>query len=496
MTGIDKNFVDKYIQFKTNNGKKIGDDNTLSEKELNILKEMAKDGDIDPKSAQRLKEFIINNTNDSTINEDDRKLLLTLGSSANDKTKLNNFITALGSDKTSASNHKKSNEDPTNSTISDLLEKGFTEKLGSEERYRTKHDIISTFRDAYAEPLNFISDILFMTQGVKKPEVFDINTTKEASQSFLQKGISMLEDYLLGAAEKNSCISMALEEISTKIGFKINDIPERKLSQNFLKEATGREWDGINISEQNKKGNIESLLNSHKDKALIVVGTHTFVFKGFKDGKIQVTDPSDGNKTRLINKDNPAAVVYVIGKGDGAAGNNGGTNAVLNKQSIIKPFDKMDNIKNLNSSDREDSTGESWNIRKVLSGMGNSTFLNKISDFSNQFNQVKNDSNKSNDVINNFKNFLSKEMKIELDPQEIKAMIERLTSKIGVEPNQTSVLDEISKNVSNSNNKEQKNNYSFGIQYSDVNLKDYFTNTKPIDMLRVFKEMIEGKEGC
>lgn len=495
MTGIDKNFVDKYIQFKTNKGKTLSDDNALSEKELNILKEMAKSGNIDPESAQKLKELIINNKNDFTINEDDRKLLLTLGASVDNRGKLNNFISALGTDKTKTSSHKSSEQDPTNSTISDLLEKGFTEKLGSENRYREENSILSALRDVYAEPINFISDVLFMTQGIKKPDVLDVNTTEQASESYLQKGISMLQDYLLGSAEKNGCIKTALEGISTKAGFSVKDMPERKLSQKFLKEATGKEWDGINIAEQNKKGNLENLLNPHKDKALVVVGTHTFVFKGFKDGKLEVTDPSDDNKIRFINKDNPAAVVYVLGKGDGTINDKDGTNAVLDKKSIIKPFDKMDSIKTLNSADRADKTSESWNIRKVLSGMSNIKFLDKISDFAEQFNKVKENTDKANSVVNSLKRFLMNEMKVELDSQEIKAMIDRLTSKIGNDKEQTTVLDEIRKNVS-SGNSEQKNNYSFGIQYSDVNLKDYFTNTSPSDMLRVLKEMIEGKEGC
>lgn len=495
MTGIDKNFVEKYIQFKTNKGNNISDDNTLSQKELNILKEMAQSGNIDTESAKKLKDLIINNRNDFTINEDDRKLLLTLGSSVDNRGKLNNFISALGSDKTKTSNHKISEQDPTNSTIADLLEKGFTEKLSSETRYREENSVLSALRDAYAEPINFVADVLFMTQGVKKPEVFDVNTTEEASESYLQKGISMLQDFLLSSAEKNSCISSALKEISSKAGFSVKDMPERKLSQKFLKEATGKDWDGINIAEQNKKGNLEKLLTPNKDKALIVVGTHTFVFKGFKDGKLQVTDPSDNNKIRLINKDNPAAVVYVLGKGDGTINDKDGTNAVLDKKSIIKTFDKIDSIKTLNSTDRDDKTGESWNIRKVLSGMANIKFLDKISSFADEFNKVKDNPDKGNIIVNSLKKFLTNEMKVELDSQEIKAMIERLTSKIGNDKEQTTVLDEIRKNVS-SGNSEQKSNYSFGIQYSDVNLKDYFTNTSPTDMLRVLKEMIEGKEGC
>lgn len=493
MSGIDNNFVNKYIEFKTNDNKGLGADNTLSEAELNTLKRMAKGGNIDPKAAERLRNFIINNTSDSTISEDDRKLLLTLGAAIDNASQLKDLKLALGKDKVSTNAPKSANIDPSSSTISDLLDRGFSEKLGSESKYRSEHEIKSALRDKLSNAANMVMDALFMSHGMSKPEALRVESTVEASRSLLQEGISMLDDFLLSSGEKVSCISSALNDISEKAGFNVKDIPERKLSQNFLKQATGKDWDGINIAQQNKNGKLEELLNPNKDKALVVVGTHTFVFKGFKDGKLEVTDPSDANKTRYINKDNPAAVVYVLGKGDGADGKPGGTNAVLDKSKVIKPYNQIDGIKNLSSADRADNTGESWNIRKVLSGLGDIKFLNKVQSFAEQYNKSSPQGKEA--IIKKLQEFLSKEMGVSLDTQELRAMIQRLTVPVTVDGKTTTVLEQIKSTVLNGSS-EQKNNYTFGIQYSDINLKDYFTNTSPEDMLRVLKCMIEGKEGC
>lgn len=139
----------------------------------------------------------------------------------------------------------------------------------------------------------------------------------------------------------------------------------------------------------------------------------------------------------------------------------------------------------VNSLDRQDKSGESFNIRKLLvlvGDKGQTSVSRKI------FEAIEKKDLQS--LVN-----LLTENGISLQPQEAKAFISMMNSKVrGENGQQTSMLDSL-KNLSNRSASEQAK-YLNGVEYSDISLKDYFTKTNPQTIFNTFQDMIHGRDGC
>lgn len=102
MSGIDNNFVNKYIQFKRDG---------LSQEELQTLKRDAASGPIDTNAAKALTREIIR---DGQVDQFEQQVLQTIGQSANDSSQVQRYVSAI---------------DPTNSQIASLIRTGFQNRV-------------------------------------------------------------------------------------------------------------------------------------------------------------------------------------------------------------------------------------------------------------------------------------------------------------------------------------------------------------------------------
>lgn len=462
MDGLNNNFINKYKEFIGNEKNSVSG-NKLSPDEIQKLEQMVSSGQIDPAAAAKLKEEIIKDG----ISPEERKLLLAIGHSITDSTKLNQFKQALDSD-------------PVNGQIANLINTGFETRKSEIARESAGSPIESFFRN-----LGDKTGVTAAYNATYGRIYGTVNTSEQEAAEETRTLISANAPVFNNSVEDVDCIKDSLSAIAARNPgiFKLGDVPTRAVSQVFLMQATNKIWDGINIKESNDLGHLKNVLNKDQEgKALIVVGAHTFVFEGFDDeGKLKVTDPSDGNKPRTIDKDNPAASAFVLGYGDGIetrALNKGSDTS--NLQEMVKPYKDI-NAK-MNSADKDNE--ESLNIRKLLSLMGDSTQKTA-------FNDIKKLVNSGN--VAGLKNYLSNKG-IKLDSDELANMIVKMKAPIIVNGQTTNMLNQL-ENLQNSPAND-KTRYQFGIQYSDVNLKDFFTRTSAGAMNEVFQDMIAGRDGC
>jgi hypothetical protein len=460
MTGLDGNFINKYKEFtkpESDGGK------GLSENELVKLEKMVSSGQIDPTAAKALREEIIK----GGISGTEKQLLLAIGHAlGTDETKLNKFKEALDSD-------------PVNGQVSNLIDRGFQERKNENKREANSSPVETFFREVSdASGLTTLSKAYSAYSGVD----VSINTPSEEADQETRQLVSGNAPIFRNSVEDVDCIKDSLTAIADRNPgiFKLGEVPTKAVSQVYLQQVTGQVWDGINVKQSGD--NLKDLLKDQAGKALIVVGAHTFVFEGFdKDNNLKVTDPSDGNKARTIDKNNPAASAFVLGYGDG------GTTKALNKGTVtqnlkdmVQPYNKIN--ASMNSADKNND--ESLNIRKVLSLMGDPGQKES-------FAAVKNFIHKGD--VNGLKDFLSKKG-IKLDTDEVENMITKMREPFIVNGKKTSMIDQLENLQKASEN--DKTHYQFGIQYSDVNLKDFFTRTSCLSMYEVFQDMIAGRDGC
>lgn len=460
MGGIDSGFTNKYLQLK-NNG--------LSNEDLHQLKKdiVYNDKGNSLKEVNKLKNEILK---DGKIDDDEAKLLVTVGFSLDEST---------------ANEVKQHLSSPTNKYITELFDMG--KKAGKEavETYSTNHNIKAGIRDNVDSIAKGIDSFL----GTSVSSVVD--NAEEAVKVNNQGVVKKLDDTLKklqDSAQKNDCVKDSLSEV----GFKNVNVKSERVTEKFLKEATGKNWDAIELRNYNTDAS-KNLLKGEEGKALVVVGAHTYVFKGFDDkGNLRVTDPSSKNqdgksKSLVIAKDNPGMTVFVQGKGDGKT-----TGDVRFMDKTAKTYDNFvkfyTNDKNttINYSDKTDKTGESFEVRKLLLLIGdpsNKATANKIFDAIG-----KND-------LNGLKLALSSK-KIKIDDQELKAFMTVMNTPMKTEHGK-SMLDEMKWLNDNAGQwTTSKTRYNVGIAYSDVNLADYFTKTKPEDVYKNFQDILEGKQGC
>lgn len=393
-------------------------------------------------------------------------------------------ITMVGfyTDESNKSDVKKHFTQPNDSRISDLFERGF--ELGDKAVKKYEKD--------------FEYRALARNIGSKISGGMINSASKEVKENNkgVMKNLDKTLDSLKTSCERTDCVRVTLQRIT---GVDIGTNKSQEVTETYLNKVTGVKdknksgWDAINASSYNKDGKnstlqrllapYEATLNSrgfnNDGKALVVVGAHTYQFCGFnKDGDMIVKDPSDNNKAKVIGKDNPSVTVYVQ-KVNGKGGDDGATGRI-SPDSTAKGFNEFNRAGVSLSSDRMDGSGESKQIRKLLVLIGD-----KDQNTKPLFDAIKSGNLSEVQKILKSKN-------INLSDQEVKAFISVMNTTL---PNGSSMIKEMEK-LRNEGTKSDRCKYLNGIEYSDVNLKDFFTKTPPTAVFDIFQDMVEGKDGC
>ncbi|GIW23045.1 MAG: hypothetical protein KatS3mg068_2052 [Candidatus Sericytochromatia bacterium] len=320
-----------------------------------------------------------------------------------------------------------------------------------------------------------------------------------------------------------NCLRNALEQIARNSNLKFNNLPNEAflVNTNLLNSWTGKKWDEISLSEYKDKTKLNNLFDNNvieKGKALLVDGSHTYVFDSYdkKTGKIIATDPSDRNRKVTFDVKNEVLSVFVMGKGD--------SNFTPNPKDYksVRTFEAMKKEPPKNDSDKK--SPESFEMRKLFAFMADPQKAEKFDEFKQKINNVVN-SNYSQQSINELKSFLNSQG-INLDNRELASMAKILTTRtikpkeIFVDYNEKppksikvssplEMFDWINDRKATDKGKKPEERtmtinqlrYMKGIQYSNVDLTNYFSEArdakeKAIDMIDVFKKIMEGKVGC
>lgn len=478
MCGISNQFIRDYKSLK-------GNDNKLNAQDLKQLSNLIINSAGSSASIKDLQKEIMA---DGRLDDEEKKLLLTIGFSV---------------DAESLQTIKSNLMPPSDEAISNLLNKGFSERSQAIKTYEKENPNITKARDSLTDAGNtVIRGIKFITpdwarkganwvmgRDNSKSEVkfFDTaqasiyNDAKTMNRFFNEENLRVLS-----ASERTDCVDNALRSVGV-ITNKQN-LGSVEINEGSLKKMTGKDWDAVNVAHyKNNPNQMKSLLNGQEGKAILTVGAHTFVFQGFDtQGNLKVTDPSERNIPRLINKDNPSATVF-IQKENGKGGDGAKSNKASNEAAAVgfNTFKANNNDSKINSADRADRSGESFNIRKLLvlvGDKGQASVSRKI------FEAIeKNDLQTLVDTLTS--------NGISLQPQEAKAFINMMKTKVKSEDGkQTNMLDAL-KNLGNQSASAQAK-YLNGVEYSDISLKDYFTKTNPQTIFNTFQDMIHGRDGC
>lgn len=466
MSEIGSNFVNQYVKLK--------DEAQKNNKELtnDQLKDLVK-GAVntlgnDPKALDSLKNEIFK---DGRIDDTESKLL---------------FMIGFASDSSDTKGYEKIKSHlmpPNDSRVSELMDKGFEQGKTAVNKYREWSGVKSTARDI----LNTVTfgNVESADQVVKN------KNTKVVKE--LDDSLKSLET----SSQKTNCVKNALDVILGK-GSKFGDQGE-VVSEKTLNEATGVQdkdksqngWDAIAPAKKSTE-ELKELLKNYsgdnlKGNALVIVGAHAYVLKSIDtDGNMKVIDPSDKNQERTIQKNNPSATVYV--QKSNSIGGDGAVSSRIATDSNGLTLEQFKNSKISNSSDTSDKTGESLNIRKLLVLVGDKS--QKPEDRQALYDAIKNKN------ISGLQKILEKQG-IKIDMQELKAFMSIMNTSVkGADGKSTSMIKELEKLTSNQSTNHDRGNYSNGVVYSDISLKDYFTKTSPQTIYNTFQDMINGRDGC
>lgn len=334
---------------------------------------------------------------------------------------------------------------------------------------------------------NFLKDISLPDTIEKQLSDSAKVVSSKMSEHFIGNKIENIKnDYVKKEADMVTCVTDALKEI----GFK--DVKKEgviNIEEGLLNRMTGVKWDAIEVSAKSSK-DLGNLLKGQEGKALVSDGGHAYVFhKMADDGSLLVKDATI-NAFKTINKNNVAATVYVQGNGDGNL--TGKARADKN----VHLFSTVNSLSNVNTVDKNNDgkLNESWQIRKLFVMMSDPTQLSTVKEMANHV--------KNND-IKSLTNLLNKNG-IKIDDREVRAMRTIMNSNI-VDKNGTvtTMMDKFVKfnSKSNGNLNMEQTNYLKAVQYSNVDLSNYFSSAsksaeRAKNMNKVFEEMIKGGEGC
>lgn len=445
-------------------------DNNLDKQELKDIIEYVKNNKL---SESEIKEIVSEIYKDKVVDNDEKKFLLALG-----------YGSCYGNDSNAVNLVAKTEKDfsPNNTAVSELFEKGF----GKAKAQNSPGAVVVGENNN-----NFEANPDYKKTHEEK---IDLAAEQFANNTAL----------FTDASQKTNCIKNVFESVNIiKPGDDKTEIPE-KITTKSLEKITGEKWKEMNFNDLDKLKESANDKDQRKDfkDAVAVIGNHTYKVVGLEaGGKIHLEDPSEkdkdgSNKEMTISLDDlgPSFKIFTKSKTD----DNNTSEKMDVKKTIDKDFNKATEPKTF--SDKQDKTGESFEIRKLLSLLGNPNdkeSFEKIARFVND-NDVK-----------GLQNFL-KENNINLDESELQAFITKMTTKL---ENGSTMIEEMKKlndktKVSEGTGinlnalgtgkswTDSKKNYQVAVQFSEISLKDFFTTTSAEDLYKSFQLMQQGKEGC
>jgi hypothetical protein len=314
---------------------------------------------------------------------------------------------------------------------------------------------------------------------------------------------SITNNYDKKAAAGVNCVPETLKHI----GFETDIKGGFKTNTENLKSITGKDWSASNV-KNTKTEDLINKLKGQENKALVTDGAHAYVFKGIDSntGNIKVFDAIE-NKNKTVLKNNPSTQIFSqsepsnpFGKQDKISNDmshdpfsrgkdvNDPLKNASDKKGEPLPFKKaVEELKNTNPVDKTyNKLNESWEIRKLFILAGDTS-------------QSASVNNISKAVKNNDEGALKKELAskgIKVDDREIKAMISVLGEKLYDGSTMADKLGDLSKAP-----KESQKNYLRAIEYSNVDLENYFSSAssssqRAESMLENLKAMLDGRDGC
>lgn len=271
------------------------------------------------------------------------------------------------------------------------------------------------------------------------------------------------------------------------------DLSNPEVAKSNLKKFTSMDWSVRDL----KSNDPSSILKGKEGKAMIMDNNHAYAFIGIKDGKVMVKDRSGLPKTLDPKKDNLTA--FVAGKVEGS-------DSVAQKDKNVQTYA---NIMSTPAMQREKGT-ESGELRKLFVFMSDPSMKAKSGEFSKLVGNIKDfNDNQNIDKLNSFLKAQSPSISLEKD--ELVAMSKSLTAPL---PQNSKLKDFYGKDANvqpknmlqafewvKSSRSENSTSVVGGLEYSNVDLKDYFTNTSSANtnanaMLNQLNLLLCGKGGC
>lgn len=475
----------------------------------NLYTNYLKDGKVDK---EEFKKVVDNVLKDGIIESEEAHVLYQIGKSLGDTKEFD--INRL----------KKSDGSPIDKDVKELFKLGIKarekENLLVEQAADTCEDTFGCILEGVA----YVADALGFEDASNYLNQYNI-TDKEKQDIDKKLSTLMKSDlkYDKKVTDETKCLQNALKQIGKNSDLKFSNLPREAFFVNstLLNQWTGKKWDEISLSEYQNNTKLNNLFDNNiieKGKALLVDGSHTYVFDSYnkETGKITALDPSDKNKKVTFDVKNEVLSVFVMGKGDG--------NFTPNPKDFknVRTFEAMKKESIKNDSDKK--SPESFEMRKLFSFMADPQKAEKFDEFKTKVNNIIK-TKYSKDSLSDLKSFLNNQ-DINLDNRELSAMSKILTTKT-TRPKEIFVdtrfnppksikvssplemFDWINDRKATDKGKKPEerkmtNNqlrYMKGVQYSNVDLSNYFSESrdskeKAIDMIDVFKKIMEGKIGC
>jgi len=302
--------------------------------------------------------------------------------------------------------------------------------------------------------------------------------------------------YHRSEADSVNCVPDALTQINPSWNIPRNRAVE--VREGWLQEHTGIKWDGINLSRTSET-DLLRLLSGKENQSLVVDGGHAYVYRGIEpdNDRILVYDAS-ARENKVLSLRNSSVTVFVQGDGDGNLTGRARANGV------VRTFNNMGQLSRINSSDiNSDGNNNSWQIRKLFVLMADPAKRDMVAGLSAAIKAEPQDINRVNQIL--------RANGISLNEREVRAMMTILKAPItnhdnppsGI-PTGANMIDMfiwLSHQQNNGRLSPNQENYMSQVQYSNVNLRDYFSTSrdaseKANDMYNVFCEVVEGRTGC
>ena len=294
----------------------------------------------------------------------------------------------------------------------------------------------------------------------------------KSAESFMNNKVkSVQKDFEKKEAAGVNCVPESLKDM----GYDVEVKGAVNANTETLKGLTGKEWKNLDPSKVSDKYN---------DVALAVVGNHAMVLKDVVGQNLVLHDPV-ADKDKIVNANNPALKLF-------APKDENIDSLASKRNNDVEPLpfkEAVGKLKNQNIQDKTlNANNESWEVRKAFIMMGDPAEAASVKKL---VEAVKSGNTQDISKVLNSKG-------IKLDDREINAMKSVLNAKLPENGKTVTMADKLLQ-VS-SLPKEKSDNFLKAVEYSDVNLNNYFSSAssateRASNMLENLKAMLEGKDG-